>query len=235
MRRTLTTLLAAVMLSGCAHSASVPAAPVPGANATAAAKGGDAATHAKAFAAQMTSQFTGTVQVKGSVVTLSAKDQATVTYDFKDTPRTGQVAVSTEGFSTTVSEKKLLEVAAGSAQHDKVLPALVVAIAVHVAIGGAKALAIYWLTHRENFNKQDAIRATVVGMGTALVAFLPYGQYMEWLVPIAVDILMQVKLGDFKEIAAIAMKQVDKIVEVIKRILHAQETGQAAPIPAAAI
>jgi hypothetical protein len=233
MRRIATALVASsILLAGCGHPAAVPAAALPGSNVAAAAKGGDAASHAKAFAAQITSQFSGSVKVAGSKVTLSAKDQPSVSYDFKDTPRTGQVAVTTDGFTTNVSEKKLLEVAAGSAQHDKVLPALVVAIAVHVAIGGAKALAIYWLTHKDNFNKQEAIRATVIGMGTALVAFLPYGQYMEWLVPIAVDILMQVKIGDFKEIAAIAMKEVDKIVEVIKRILNAQEQGGVAPVPA---
>lgn len=233
MRRTCTALLAATaLLAGCGRPATMPAASLPGTTAEAAAKG-DAAAHAKAFAAQVTPGFTGTVKVAGSVVTLAAKDQPTVRYDFKDTPRTGQVAVSTDGFTTSVSEQKLLEVASGSANHEKVIPALVVAIAVHVAIGGAKALAIYWLTHKDNFDKQEAIRATVIGMGTALVAFLPYGQYMEWLVPIAVDILMQVKLGTFKEIAAIAMKEVDKIVEVIKRILHAQEQGGVAPVPAA--
>jgi hypothetical protein len=234
MRRTCTALLAAtVLLAGCGRPATIPASALQGTTAEAAAKGGDAASHAKAFAAQVTPGFSGTVKVAGSVVTLTAKDQPTVRYDFKDTPRTGQVAVSTDGFTTNVSERKLLEVASGGANHDKVIPALVVTIAVHVAIGGAKALAFYWLTHRDDFDKQEAIRATVVGMGTALVAFLPYGQYMEWLVPIAVDILMQVKLGTFKEIAAIAMKEVDKIVDVIKRILHAQEQGGVAPVPAA--
>ena len=106
---------------------------------------------------------------------------------------------------------------------------MVVTIAIHVAIGGAKALAIYWLTHRDDFDKQEAIKATVVGMGTALVAFLPYGQYLQWLVPIAVDLIMSVKVGDLKEIMAAAMKQVDKIVEVIKRMLEA-ESRNAAPV-----
>jgi len=232
MRRLCTALLvSSTLLAGCRHPAVNGATTLAGAAVNAASRSKDAAAHAQAFAKQIKPQFTGTVKVSGTVVKLISNDGATLEYDFKDTPRTGQVAVSSEGFTTNVSEQKLLEVASGSAQHDKILPAMVVAIAVHVAIGGAKALAIYWLTHRDNFDKQEAIRATVIGMGTALVAFLPYGQYMEWLVPIAVDILMQVKVGDFKEIAAVAMKEVDKIVDVIKRILAAQDHG-VAPAPA---
>lgn len=220
-RRSCTVLLvAALALAGCGRPAVLGSSVAPAGLASQ-----SVSEHAKKFAGLVKPRFKGTVTVKGSVVTLTAPEQGPVSYDFKTAPQDGQVTVTAEGFSTKVSEQRLLETVAHG---DKILPPMVVTIAIHVAIGGAKALAIYWLTHRDDFDKEEAIRATVIGMGTALVAFLPYGQYMKWLVPIAVDLIMSVKVGDLKEIMAAAMKQVDKIVEVIKRMLDA-ESKKAAP------
>jgi hypothetical protein len=228
LRQSTSWLVAGLMLAGCSHA--------PLATTTARSTGNphvataklDAQGRAMQFEGLVKGQFLGQVTLTGTVVTLKGTKNAPVVYDFVDAPRTGLVRVTSDGFSTTVSNEKLLETVSASAGTDKLLPAMIIPIAIDVAIGGAKALAIYWLTHRTDFNRDDAIKACVVGMVSALLDFVPYGVYFEWLVPIAVNIISQVKTGDFKEIAAIAMKDVDKVVEVVKKILHAQAQAKVA-------
>lgn len=215
--------LVLLMLAGCAH-APMPTAAVASSTQTR-AMALDGAGRANQLAALVKGEFKGTVAVKGAVVTLTSTAGDKVTYDFGATARTGMVAVTSGDATTSVSSDKVVESASGN---DKFLPVVIVPIAIDVAFGGAKALALYWITHRHDFNRDDAIKACVIGMTEALLDFVPYGQYFKWLVPIAADIIAQVKVGDIKEITAIALKEVDKLVEIIKQILHDQPQASVA-------
>jgi hypothetical protein len=222
LRQTTCGLIAVMMLAGCGHTPVVtPSSQLSGAAHTASVVL-DANGRAAQFAGLVKGQFLGQVTVAGASVTLTGTKSAPVVYNFTQAPTTGLVAVASQGFSTTVSNQKLIETVSSPTGTDKFLPAMIIPIAIDVAFAGAKALAFYWLTHRNDFNRDDAIKACVVGMASALLDFVPYGVYFEWLVPIAVNIISQVKVGDLKEIAAIALKDLDKIVEVIKKILHAR-------------
>ncbi|HEY9857538.1 MAG TPA: hypothetical protein V6D05_17470 [Stenomitos sp.] len=150
----------------------------------------------------------------GPVVTLHYQLMASTLYDFSKTPKKGLVHVSSKDFEIDLSLDKVMQ----SIQVD-VLPALVVPIAIEVAIGAAKGLSIYWLTHRgEKFDKQEAIKATAVGMLASLIPFVGNVPLLNDLLPLAVNILAASKTLAYKDIAQAALNMVDDIVIVLSNL-----------------
>lgn len=187
----------------------------------------DAKAKAERFASAIKKSFKGQVTVNKAVVTLTAPDQAPVTYDFTRTPATGLVVVSMEGYQTTVSEAKLMESA------DR-LPQIVVTIAIQMLLGGAKALVIYYIKHPKDFDKKEATRAVLIGMGKALVSFVPnYGNALELLVPLVVDMLMKIEKKDLKHVAEVFMGQVDKVAAWVKEHVLPHLKDEALLLPGA--
>ncbi len=169
---------------------------------------------ARAFSVKVRERFEGNVGITGSVVTLHYQLMAPTVYDFAKTPRTGLVRVSSKDFELDLPLEKVMQ----SAEIDA-LPALVIPIAIEVAIGAAKGLSIYWLTHRgEQFNKQEALKATAVGMLSALIPFVGQVAILNQLFPLAVNILAASKTLHYKDIAAAALNMVDEIVLVLTQI-----------------
>lgn len=208
----LITALLTTSLAGCGRP------PVPMASAVVAdraeAEGERSAKLARDFSVKIRQRFEGNVGIKGSVVTLHYHLMAPTHYDFSKTPRTGMVHVSSKDFELELELEKVMQ----SAEIDA-LPALVIPIAIEMAIGAAKGLSIYWLTHRgEKFNKQEAIKATAVGMLSALIPFVGQVAILNQLFPLAVGILAASKSLHYKDIAQAALNMVDEIVMVLTNI-----------------
>lgn len=169
---------------------------------------------ARDFAIGVQKRFDGMVSVRGSVVTLRYHLMAPTTYDFSRTPKTGLVRVSAKDFDLQLPIDKVMQEVEIDA-----LPALVVPIAIEVALGAAKGLSIYWLTHRgEAFDKQEAIKATAVGMLAALIPFVGNIPILDQLFPLAVNVVSASKTLHYKDIAQAALGLVDEIVIVISQI-----------------
>lgn len=169
---------------------------------------------ARAFAVKVRQRFEGNVNTRGSVVTLHYHLMAPTTYDFGKTPRNGLVKVSTKDFTLDLPLDKVMQEGEIDA-----LPALLVPIAIEVALGAAKGLSIYWLTHRgEAFNKQEAIKATAVGMLASLIPFVGHIPVLDQLLPLAVNVLSASKSLHYKDIAQAALGLVDEIVIVISQL-----------------
>jgi hypothetical protein len=207
----MTTFLAS-SLTGCGQLANTPLASSVATDVQATSQKSDAM--ARAFAVEMQKRFDGLVSTRGSVVTLRYQLMAPTVYDFGKTPRTGLVKVSTKDYDVELPLDKVMQVGEFDA-----LPALVIPIAIEVALGAAKGLSIYWLTHRgEAFNKQEAIKATAVGMLAALIPFVGNIPVLDQLFPLAVNVLSASKTLHYKDIAQGALGLVDEIVIVISQL-----------------
>ena len=207
----MTTFLAS-SLTGCGQLAQTPLASPMASDAQAASQKSDAM--ARAFAVEMQKRFDGLVSTRGSVVTLRYQLMAPTVYYFGKTPRTGLVKVSTKDYDVELPLSKVMQ----GGEFDA-LPALVIPIAIEVALGAAKGLSIYWLTHRgEAFNKQEAIKATAVGMLAALIPFVGNIPVLDQLFPLAVNVLSASKTLHYKDIAQAALGLVDEIVIVVSQL-----------------
>lgn len=220
-------LAASMTLTACGR-ATGPIAATPGTpGAMRAASAAEAKAKAERFAAAIRTSFKGQVTVSKALVTLSAPDAAPVRYDFTKTPATGLVVVSMEGYETAVPEAKLMDSATR-------LPQIVVTIAIHMLLGGAKALVIYYIKHPKDFDKKEATRAVLVGMGKALVSFVPtYGGALELLVPLVVDMLMKIEKKDLKHVCEVFMQQVDKVADWVREhvLPHLKDDALRLPAP----
>lgn len=214
MHRGIALALITSLLAGCGQAGLM--APTRPAIAGMAVQSQSAAQMATAFAASLEKQTKGHVSRDGAVVTITTGD-ATTRYDFSATPRTQQVAVSADGVNVEVSYATLT--AQSRASQLKFAPFMIVPIAIDVAIAGAKAYAVYWITHRHDFNRHDAIQTTVTAMGQALVGFLPMGFALKWLVPVVVNALMNADAQDYAHALHALMSRLDDIVAAIKHML----------------
>ncbi len=207
----MTTFLAS-SLTGCGQLVHTPLTPGVAADLTASSQKSD--TMAREFAARVQKRFDGLVSTRGSVVTLRYQLMAPTVYDFSKTPRNGLVSISTKDYQVEMPLDKVMQEVEIDA-----LPALVIPIAIEVALGAAKGLSIYWLTHRgEKFNKQEAIKATAVGMLASLIPFVGNIPVLDQLFPLAVNVLSASKTLHYKDIAEAALGLVDEIVIVISQI-----------------
>jgi hypothetical protein len=182
---------------------------------------------ASRFADLMRPNFTGTLTVEGAVVTLSADEIAT-RYDFSNAPTTGMVKVSADDFSTEESLEQLMQGATVKAggMTTELLPVLLVPIATQVAIAAAKALAMYYITHRgEDFDKSDAAKACVVAMGLALIPFVgPLGTVGQF-VPVAAKILQVAPSFAYADLAKAAIGMLDEIVPLVLMLIKARKAA----------
>lgn len=211
----LTLSLTTLSLTGCGQLA--PSTGAPGAT----EMGARAHTNAKAmeFAQLLKAQGYKKVSVKGNRVTLTTSDFETV-YDFSKTAKTGTVRVSAGEYDFEVSYVKLVETAELGEPTD-ILPAVLVPIAIQVAVGGAIKLAHYAITHRgDKFNKDEAIKATVEGMLTALVPVVRDVKYAQYLVPLALALITKAPSLNYKDLVATAKNMLDDIVQVIYQMLR---------------
>jgi predicted small lipoprotein YifL len=207
----ITTFLAS-SLTGCGQLVQSPLNPMAASEVEAASQKSDAM--AREFALQIQKRFTGLVSTRGSVVTLRYQLMAPTVYDFSKTPKSGLVKVSTKDYEVEMPLSKVMQ----QGEFDA-LPALVIPIAIEVALGAAKGLSIYWLTHRgDKFNKQEAIKATAVGMLASLIPFVGNIPVLDQVFPLAVSVLSASKTLHYKDIAEAALGLVDEIVIVISQI-----------------
>lgn len=208
----LITTLLATSLTGCGQLVQSPLNPMAASEVEATSQKSE--TMARTFAADMQKRFNGMVSTRGSVVTLRYQLMAPTVYDFSKTPRSGKVTISTKDYEVEMPLSKVMQQGEIDA-----LPALVIPIAIEVALGAAKGLSIYWLTHRgDKFNKQEAIKATAVGMLASLIPFVGNIPVLDQLFPLAVNVLSASKTLHYKDIANAALGLVDEIVIVISQI-----------------
>jgi len=202
----------ATSLTGCGQLVQSPLNPVTASEVEATSAKSDAM--ARAFAIDMQKRFNGTVSTRGSVVTVRYQLMAPTVYDFSKTPRSGKVKISTKDYEVEMPLDKVMQQGEIDA-----LPALVIPIAIEVALGAAKGLSVYWLTHRgDKFNKQEAIKATAVGMLASLIPFVGNIPVLDQLFPLAVSVLSASNSLHYKDIAQAALGMVDEIVIVISQI-----------------
>lgn len=203
-------------LAGCGQVATPMAT---GLASTVEAQGKQGARLAKDFAALVKPRFEGQVSVKGSVVTVKGGNAEATRYDFSQVARTGLVRVSAGEASFEVRHADLIATTQVDGVGADALPALLVPIAIHAAIGGSVALAQYYLTHRDNFDRDEAIKAVVTGMAIALAPFVRDVQYAKYLVPVAIAILKNAKSLHYKDILAAAMDLKSDIIRVIIQMI----------------
>jgi predicted small lipoprotein YifL len=220
LRRLTAVSIVAAVLAGCGQAG--PTAPATSARATAvSAQSTSAEKLAREFGFAAKPRDGGKVTIKKAVVTVSTEKGGTVTYDFTETPRTQKVKVTTEGYTVEVDHDKLMEAAEAANHNLGFAPALIIPIAIDVAVAGAKAYAFYYIKHHgEDFDQKAAIQVTVTAMTQALICWVPYGQYFQWLVPFVIDFVMHTNPSDVKEAVQAVMAKLDALVEVIKHILH---------------
>lgn len=216
MRHRISLLLAVTLLAssltGCGQLAQSPLNPMTASSLEASSRKSEAL--AREFAIRVQKRFDGMVSTKGSVVLLRYHGMAPTVYDFSRTPRTNLVKISVKDFEMAMPLDQVMREVEIDA-----LPALVVPIAIEVALGAAKGLSIYWLTHRgEKFDKQEAIKATAVGMLAALIPFVGNIPILDQLFPLAVNVVSASKTLHYKDIASAALGLVDEIVIVLSQL-----------------
>lgn len=219
----LTLSLTTLSLAGCGQQS-----PMTGAR-VAAEAGAKGHTNAKAmeFAQLLKAQGYEKVSVRGSRVTVKTSDFETV-YDFAKTDKTGKVQVSAGEFEFEVSYVKLIE-SAELGEPTDILPAVLVPIAIQVAVGGAIKLAHYAITHRgEKFKKDEAIKATVEGMLTALVPVVRDVKYAQYLVPLALALISKAPSLNYKDLISTAKNMLEDIVQVIYQMIRDAKTNMRA-------
>ena len=188
------------------------------------AKSAEGAAMATRFATALKPTFKGTLAVKGTLVSLSFEQELT-TYDFKDAPATGMVIVTSDEFSAEMPLEDLMRGAA-MGPGTEALPVLLVPIATQVAIAAAKALAMYYITHRgEAFDKSDAAKATVVAMGLALIPFVGNLGTVGSFVPVAAKLLASSSSFAYKDLAKAAIGMVDEIVPLVLALIKARRAS----------
>lgn len=190
------------------------------------AKSVEGAVLAQRFADAMKPGFSGKLRVQGAQVHLEF-DGAVTTYDFTTTAQSGQVRVISDEFSAELPLEDLMRGAAvGGGQGTEVLPVLLVPIATQVAIAAAKALAMYYITHRgEEFDKGDAAKATVVAMGLALIPFVGQMGTIGSFVPIAAKLIASSSSFGYADLAKAAIGMVDEIVPLVLALLKARRAA----------
>jgi hypothetical protein len=218
--------LVATPLAGCGQ-ASLIGAPSMRAAGKVKAKSAEASSMAVRFAEAIKPSFAGQIAVKGSVVSLRYEETLT-SYDFKNAPSTGMVLISSDEFTAEMPLEDLMRGAAIGGQGPEVLPVLLVPIATQVAIAAAKALAMYYITHRgEEFDKGDAAKATVVAMGLALIPFVGNMGTVGAFVPVAAKLLASSSSFAYKDLAQAAIGMIDEIVPLVLALLKARRAGGA--------
>lgn len=218
-------LALALPLAGCGKP--MPAgAPMTRQASKARAKSVEGAVLAQRFADAMKPGFTGKLRVQGAQVHLEF-DGAVTTYDFTTTAQSGQVRVISDEFSAELPLEDLMRGAAvGGGQGTEVLPVLLVPIATQVAIAAAKALAMYYITHRgEDFDKGDAAKATVVAMGLALIPFVGQMGAVGSFVPIAAKLIASSSSFGYADLAKAAIGMVDEIVPLVLALIKARRAA----------
>lgn len=184
-------------------------------------------SHAQRFAEAVKAMFAGHVTIDGDRVTLRFEKSMETLYDFSDTAATGQVRVVADGFEAVVPFADLMEGFTPEGASAEVLPALLVPIAIQCAAAGAQALALYYFNHRgDDFVKEDALKAIVVGMGIALIPFCGQIRYINHLGPVAIKLLAASATFAAPDIARAAMSMLPNIVSAVRAIL--KERKQAA-------
>jgi hypothetical protein len=218
--------LVATPLAGCGQT-SLAGAPSMRMAGKVKAKSTDASALAVRFAEAIKPSFAGQIGVKGSVVSMRFEETLTH-YDFRDAPATGMVLISADEFTTEMPLEDLMRGAAVGGQGSEALPVLLVPIATQVAIAAAKALAMYYITHRgEEFDKGDAAKATVVAMGLALIPFVgAFGTAGQFL-PVAAKLLATSSSFAYKDLAKAAIGMVDEIVPLVLALIKARRAGGA--------
>lgn len=189
------------------------------------AKSVEGAILAQRFADAMKPGFNGILRVQGALVHLEF-DGATTTYDFTTTAQSGQVRIISDEFSAELPLEDLMRGAAVGGQGAEVLPVLLVPIATQVAIAAAKALAMYYITHRgEEFDKGDAAKATVVAMGLALIPFVGQMGTVGSFVPLAAKLIATSSSFGYKDLAKAAIGMVDEIVPLVLALIKARRAA----------
>lgn len=218
--------LAATPLAGCGQAVFSGAPGVRTAS-TVKAKSAEASAMASRFASAVKPSFRGQLSAKGSLVSLRFEESLT-TYDFKDAPSTGMVLVSSDEFTAELSLEDLMRGAAIGGQGSEALPVLLVPIATQVAIAAAKALAMYYITHRgEEFDKSDAAKATVVAMGLAMLPFVGALGSVGQFLPVATKLLSASSSFAYKDLAKAAIGMIDEIVPLVLALIKARRAGGA--------
>lgn len=210
-------------LAGCGQ-ASISHAPMMRASAKARTQSADGAALANRFATALKPTFKGAIGVRGAVVSLRFEDEST-TYDFAEAAESGMVIVGAGEFS---AELPLSEVMRGAAlgQGSEALPVLLVPIATQVAIAAAKALAMYYITHRgAEFDKSDAAKAAVVAMGLALIPFVGNFGTIGAFVPVAAKLLATSSSFAYADLAKAAIGMLDEIVPIVLALIKARRAA----------
>ena len=197
------------------------------------AKGADAPLTAPGlagrFAELVRPTFTGTLAVLGPLVTVTA-DGLSTRYDFTNTPETGTVVVTSGEFTTELPLDELMPANAAKpagGMQTEVLPVLLVPIATQCAIAAAKALAMYYITHRgEEFDKSDALKACVVAMGLSLIPFVGQFGTAGALVPVAAKILASSTSFAFADLAKAAVGMLDEIVPIVLMLIKSRKAAE---------
>lgn len=171
---------------------------------------------AESFYARIKPSFKGRLARLDAMVLVRTDGGLETRYDFSETVRSGNVRVVVDDFRMDFPYERLM---AQDPRQGDLGASLIVTIALQTAFGGARALAYYYVTHRgAAFNREEAIKVTVIGMGQALVSFAPYGRYLSMLVPIVVEWLYGLKSDDFAGIAKVSVGNLDKLIEVIQQM-----------------
>lgn len=209
--------LVVASLAGCAQA---PAPTAAAQSSLLAAQAKRSSQQAKAFAELLKPRFTGKIAVRGAIVTVTSNTGETASYNFSAVGRTGLVKVTAGDATFEVRHADLIRTTTVDGAPADALPVLLVPIAIHVAVGGSIALAQYAITHPgDKFDKEEAVKATVVGMVAALTPFVRDVQYVKYLVPLAVMILNKAESLHYKDIVAAAMAMKNDIIQVLMRML----------------
>lgn len=186
---------------------------------------------AQRFVAALKENYRGQVRLAGAVVTLEDAEGLAVSYDFSRAEKAGAVRVTSEGFETELELEAVLTGASGGQFGTEALPVLLIPIATQVAIAAAKALAMYYITHRgEEFDKGDALKVTVVAMSLAVVPFVGSLGTVGQFVPIAGKLLASSSSFAFKDLAKAAVSMVDEIVPLVVWLVKQRKKAEASAL-----
>ena len=149
------------------------------------------------------------IKVIGAKVSVQHGANSPVVYDFADSPKTHQVRISYDDYETTIPVSKLTQ--------SRGIPVIAVHIAIELALGAAKGAAIYYLTHKDNFVKDEMYKSIVQGMIFAMLDYttiFPFSHAKELLL-LVMAIVRNSKSLHFKDLADSALSMVDMLVEFI--------------------
>lgn len=195
----------------------------------------DGTSLAQAFLTALGDSYPGTPALNGAQVVLQDADGHTTTYDFSQAGTTGMVLVNFDGFRMPVPLDEVMASAqpdSGQASAD-FLPLLLGPIAIDVAIAGAEGLAAYYIGHHGgDFNKGDAVKASLVAMGTALIPFLGSLEDLAEMAPVALHVLETANSLSGGDLAEAALASLSEIVPVVYSLIKkARSHKKQAPAP----